>query len=705
MFARWGHVVTGHRWTTVIVVVMLALIGSGYGLGVFGSLTQGGYEDPNSEAVRASQVIQETEGTTAADIVAIYTVPEGQTVDSPEVGAAVADALGELAADDVNSVFTYWDTQDPALRSDDGLSAVALITLAGEDSTDKQPIYDDIEDTLRVAGVDTALAGITPLESAISEQTKKDLIFAEAISLPVVLVLLVLIFGGVVAASLPVLVGGLAVGSAMGVLHIVAGFTSVSEFAINVASLLGLGMAIDYGLFIVSRYREELADGREVRGAVVRTLSTAGRTVAFSATLLIIALSTLLLFPQPFLTSLAYGGMAAVALAAIMSLTVLPAVLALLGTNIDRLRVRRHTHPHAKRSGGFWPRLANVVMRHPVAIATPIVVGLAVLVSPFLSTTFGLPDERILPEADPARAAIETLNEQFPAFGETGIQVVADSDQPLPEDAVASFAAEVNAVDGITDVVPTSAPSSSVLVLDAQYDGDTYGDTANQAVRDLRDLAAPEGSDVLVGGLTAANVDSLDAIGEQLPLMITILVGATLVLLFFAFGSIVLPIKAVIMAAVSLTATFGALTWIFVDGHGASLLGVTPQPMEIGIIILMAAVVFGLSTDYEVFLLSRIVEAHDHGATTEEAVKIGLTRSGRVITAAALLLIVVTGAFALSGIQMMRFVGVGMIIALTLDATIIRMLLVPALLKLLGSANWWLPGPLRGVQQRFAIRD
>lgn len=704
MFASWGRLVSRHRWTTLITVVVLALAGAGYGLGVFGSLTQGGYEDPESEAVRANQLVQAAEGTTAADIVAIYTAPEGRSADSPEVGTAVAEALGDLPPEDVTSVVTYWDTQDPNLRSADGRSGVALITLTGEDSSDKQPIYDDIEDTLRVDGLDTHLAGMTPLESAISEQTKADLILAEAVSLPVVLVLLVIIFGGVVAASLPVLVGALAVGSALGVLHLVAGVTEVSEFAVNVASLLGLGMAIDYGLFIVSRFREELAGGQETRGAVIRTVSTAGRTVAFSATLLLIAVSTLLLFPQPFLRSLAFGGMAAVALAAIISLTVLPALLALLGPNVDRLSVRRRGH-HAKDDGGFWARLADFVMRRPVAIATPLLVGLAVMISPFLSTSFGFPDERILPAGDPARVAVETINDQFPALGETGIQVVIDAGQPLGEDVVASFAAEASAVDGVTEVVPTSAPDSSVVVLDAQYEGDTFGDQATQAVRDLRDLTPPDGTEVLIGGTTAANVDSLDAIGESLPIMIVILVGATFVLMFLAFGSIVLPIKATIMAAVSLTATFGVLTWIFVDGHGASLLGVTPQPMEIGVVILMAAVVFGLSTDYEVFLLSRIVEAHDLGATTEEAVKVGLTRSGRVITAAALLLIVVTGAFALSGIQMMRFVGVGMILALVLDATIIRMLLVPALLKLLGPANWWLPRPLRRVQQRFAVRD
>ncbi|PSL06166.1 RND superfamily putative drug exporter [Haloactinopolyspora alba] len=697
MFARWGTAVTHRRVPVLVAVIVVALALGGYGLGVFGSLSQGGYDDPGSEAAQAVRLSQQNPAAASPDVVAVYTAPEGTTVDSPGVRRPVTAALGDLPADSVAAVRSYWNSDDPSLRGDGGRSGLALITLAGDSSDEKHDAFDRIEESLHVEGVRTELAGQIPLEAGTSEQIEQDLVLAEAVSLPVVLVLLVLIFGGVVAAALPVLVGALSVLSALGVLHVIAGMTTVSEFAVNVASLLGLGMAIDYGLFVVSRFREELDDGVDAHEAVRRTVATAGRTVAFSATLLIIALSTLLLFPQNFLNSLAYGGMAAVALAALISLTVLPAVLSLLGRRVDALAIRRRGGP--ARPGRFWPRLADGVMRRPLLVALPILAVLMLLISPFLDARFGQPDERILPEDDPARAAVEYLEAQFPDVSADTVRVVLDTRGTAASPSeLESFAAEIREVGGVTQVAPAGALDAGVVVLDVWYEGATFGDRARDVVGDIRAMDPPAEAGMLVGGLTATSVDSLDAITDRLPVMIAVLVGATLVLLFLAFGSVVLPLKAAIMAAVSLTATFGVLTWIFVDGHGAGLLHVTPQPMEVGTVVLMAAVVFGLSTDYEVFLLSRVVEAHDDGATTAEAVRTGLTRSGRVITAAALLLIVVVGAFSLSGIQMMRFIGVGMIIALALDATVIRMLLVPALLKLLGPANWWAPGPLRRLR-------
>ncbi len=686
-------------------MVLLAVVGGTYGVGVFDSVSQGGYEDPGSEAVLALRTLQSDPATAAADIVAVYTAPDGERADTDAMAAAVGSALEELPRHAVAGVTTYWETEAPFLISADGGSALALITLAGEDSAAKQALLGDVQDALYVDGVQTTLTGTAPVEAAISDQAKHDLFRAEGIALPIVMVLLVVIFGGVAAASLPVLIGVLTVSMALGVLRLIATVTDVNEFAVNVAGLLGLGMAIDYGLFIVSRFREERHGGAAVADAVRTTVATAGRTVAFSALLLVVALSTLLLFPQTFLNSLAYGGMTAVTLAALVALIALPAALAVMGHRIDAWQVpflRRRRRDRSR----FWNRLATGVMRRPVLVSVPILAVLVLLISPFLNTTFGSPDERVLPEGDPARVAIENLTTDFPAVGGDNIQVVlhADDHHPLDDAVVAAAVADVQAVPDVQAVDVTSPPQASVTVLEARYDGDAAGAAARQAVRTIRDLDPPDGVELLVGGATAIDMDSLDAITDQLPLMGAILVGATLVLLFLAFGSVVLPIKAAVMAAVSLTATFGVLTWIFVDGHGTGLLQVTPQPMEIGVVVLMGAVIFGLSTDYEVFLLSRIVEARANGADTETAIRAGLVRSGRVITAAALLLIVVTGAFALSGIQMMRFIGIGMIFALALDATVIRMLLVPSLLKLMGTANWWAPGPLRRVQERLALR-
>ncbi|NEE00977.1 MMPL family transporter [Phytoactinopolyspora halotolerans] len=704
MFDRWGRAVARRRRSVLLVAVVIAIVGGGFGVGVFDATVQGGYEDPNSEAVQAERLMESDPAVTSADVVAVYRAPDGGRVDTEAFGSRVQEAIDRLPEDAVAGATTYWDSGATFLISDDGRSALALVTLAGADSSEKQEQLDAVEEILQVEGARTTLTGPVPLESAMSEQTREDLFRAEAIALPATMILLIIIFGGLVAASLPVLIGVLTVPTAFGVLRLIAAATEVNEFAVNVAGLLGLGMAIDYGLFIVNRFREELAAGNDTESAVARTVGTAGRTVAFSATLLVVALSTLLLFPQNFLVSLAYGGMGAVALAAVVALTAMPAMLALLGHRVDAGRVRVLRAERTERTA-FWSRLADGVMRRPILISVPILAVLAVLISPFLNTTFATPDERVLPDGSPARVAVEELEAGFPAIGGDNIEVVMHADDgDVPDDAAAAFAERVQALPDVTAVERTSPPQASLVVFEAQYDGDSTGGPAQRAVDDIRALEPPPDAEVLVGGITALDTDSLDAIVEQLPLMALVLVGATFVLLFLAFGSVVLPIKAAIMAAVSLSATFGVLTWIFVDGHGAGLLNVTPQPMVLGMVVLMAAVIFGLSTDYEVFLLSRIVEAHAGGAGTEEAIRIGLVKSGRVITAAALLLIVVTGAFSLSSIQMMRFVGIGMIFALALDATVIRMLLVPSVLKLMGPANWWAPGPFRRIQRRLALR-
>ncbi|ASO23171.1 RND superfamily putative drug exporter [Actinoalloteichus hoggarensis] len=705
MFARWGAAVHRARWTVLISTLVITILGGFWGIGVFDRLTQGGYDDPNSEASAAAAVAAGALEGQAGDVVVMYRPSEGRSLDDPEVAAAIMENLADLPSEQVESAVSYWHTGMPQFVSDDGTVGLAVIGLVGEDDDEKLTAYEEIAEDLIVDEVSTQVAGGVVAEHAIGHRAEQDLIAAEIVSLPIVLLLLIVIFGGVVAASLPVVVGGLAVFGALGLLHLIALFTTVNVFAVNVASMLGLGLAIDYGLFVVGRFREEMDSGRGPAAAVRRSVATAGRTVAFSAVLLVIALSGLMLFPQEFLRSLAYGGMSAVALAALLSLTVLPALLGLLGHRVDKLSLPWLVRRRQRSTGEGWRRLADGVMKRPGLIAVPIIAGLVLLGSPFLNAQFGMPDERVLPADDPARIATEALKADFPQMGGDGIQIVLQGDGAAPDEAaVGGYLAEVSEVASIDSVAPTGA-SDEVIVLEAQVDGDPFGDLANQAVRDIRALDAPADAEVLVGGITAANLDSLDATAEMLPWMALLLVGATLILIFLAFGSVLLPIKAVIMSILSLSATFGTLTWLFVDGHGSGLLGVTPMPMEAGIIVLIAAIVFGLSTDYEVFLLSRMVEARAGGATTEEAVRTGLVRTGRVISAAALLLVVVTGAFAFSGIQMMRFIGVGMIIALILDATIVRMLLVPAVMKLFGDAVWWAPGSLRRLQERVGLSE
>ncbi|AGL17328.1 MMPL family transporter [Actinoplanes sp. N902-109] len=690
------------RWPVLVAAIVAVVAAGVWGMGVFGQLSEGGYNDPGAESSRAAEVVRTYLGAQGGDLIAVYR-PDSGTVDDAELGRTIEAQLHGLPTSAVTAVTGYWPGKQPQYAAADRGSAVAVITLAGEDDGAKLSSYRKVADDFAVPGATVQLAGAAPLNDASAARSTDDLATAEAISLPIVLVLLLFIFGSLVAAALPVLVGGCAVLGSLGVLHAIADSHDVNSFAVNVASLLGLGMAIDYGLFTVGRFREEQDAGRTPAQAVARTVATAGRTVLFSASLLMIALAGLLLFPQGFLKSLAYGGLAAVALAALLSLTLLPALLAILGPRVDKLPVRL---PH-RASRNRWERLAGAVLRRPVLVALPIVAGLLVLAAPISGVHFGENDERVLPAGDPARQAVTALKTDFPALSSAGVLVVlrGEDDAAPGADGTAAFAQRIAKVPGVAAVTPAGAGGPVVTWTATLRDKDPFSTSARDAVRSLRDLRPPLDATLLVGGTTARNVDSLTAIGNRLPLMIALLAGATLVLMFLAFGSVLLPVKAVLMSALSLSATFGILVWIFQDGHGAGLLSITPAPLEAGIVVLMAAVVFGLSTDYEVFLLSRMVEARTRGASTAEAVTTGLTRTGRVISAAALLLIVVTGAFALSSVTTMRFVGIGMIIALLLDATVVRMLLVPAVLRLLGDAAWWAPGPLKRLQQRAGLAE
>ncbi|CAL9662490.1 Trehalose monomycolate exporter MmpL3 [Actinosynnema sp. ALI-1.44] len=687
MFAKWGSLAYRRRWVVLIATVVLAVAGGVWGLGVFDKLSQGGYDAPDSESARANKVAEQAFGRTGGDVVVVY-----DTVDPAQLRKIDAQLSG-LPSDAVLTV------QDPFPSPEAGKSLVA-ITLRGSDSNTHVKQYEQIKDQLHVDGISEVVGGFIPTQKAINDMSSSDLATAEAVSLPIVLLLLIVIFGGLVAASLPVLVGGLAIMGSLGVLHAISLGAEVNSFAVNVASLLGLGMAIDYGLFIVGRFREEMAAGRTPEQAVKRTVMSAGRTVVFSATLLVIALSGLLLFPHGFLKSLSYGGMSAVAIAMVVSLTLLPALLGVLGHRVDKLAMpwRKKGEPYER----GWRKLAGVVMKRPVLFALPIIAVLVALGAPFLGVKFGQVTEKVLPEGNAVRVAAESINNDFPGLASGSIKIVITGD-PAPAD-VQAFATRVGAVPGIGEAVIAAEPKNGVWLVNAGLDVDQLSDEAKQAMKDVRALDGP-GDEVLVGGNTAVVSDSLDAVRAELPWMVLMLVGATFLLMFLAFGSILLPIKAVVVSALSLSATFGVLVWVFQEGHGADLLGVTPGPLESGIVVLMAAMVFGLSTDYEVFLMSRMVEARGRGASTEEAVATGLAKTGRVITAAALLLIVVTGAFAFSQIAMMRFVGVGMILALALDATVVRMILVPAVLKLLGNAAWWAPGPLKRIQERMAIHE
>ncbi|HWC80178.1 MAG TPA: MMPL family transporter [Pseudonocardiaceae bacterium] len=698
----WGSVVYRRRWLVIALVAAVTVLGGVWGSGVFDKLSQGGYDDPSSQSSQATNLVQQTFGKPEGDVVVVYTAPAGRTVDSAGLPEAALTTLHTLPRDAVAAQTSYWDTHAPTMITADKRHALAVITLNASTANQQKTAYQAIRNRLAVSGLSTQIGGTVPVQTAMTDRSSSDLELAEAVSLPVTLILLVVIFGSVVAALLPVLVGGLAILGSLGVLRIISLGVDVNSFAPNVVSLLGLGLAIDYGLFTVGRFREELAKGRTPAEAVRRTMATSGRTVAFSATLLVLALAGLLVFPVGFLKSMAYGGMSAVAIAAIVSVTLLPALLGVLGHRVDTWSVpwRRNPKPAA---GSTWlSRLAGAVLRRPLRFAVPIVAVLLILAAPFLSIRFGAANEKQLPPGDPTRAVAETISADFPGSGDHAAQIVLRG--PVGQAELANFVAGADRVPGVSGV-RVAGSRDGVTLLSAQLSGDPLGETAEHAVDGLRALPAPGRSQVLVGGFSAQVVDSVKAITDRLPLMIGILVAATLVLMFLAFGSVLLPIKAVLMSTLSLGATFGVLVGVFQLGHGAGLLNVSPQPLQAGMVVLIGAVVFGLSTDYETFLLSRMVEARNAGESSVDAVRTGLVRTGRMISSAALLLIVVTGAFGLSSLQTMRFLGVGMIVALLLDATVVRMMLVPAVLRLLGRAAWWAPGPLRRWQQRVGAHE
>ncbi len=744
MLARWAGLVVRRRWWILSVAAVLAVLAGVASTTLTGRLDQGGYEVPGSESVRADAAVTKTLGDHGVDALAVYTVPAGQSLRDPATVRAVQRKVAGLPGAKVAGATGWW--RQPAQLSRDGRTGAVGIRLQGTDKGDQLADWETVQHELDgepggaygVQGMTVRFSGWAAMGVAVNAQTESDLKRAELVSFPVLLVLLVVVFGGLIAAGLPLVVGGIGIVGALGVLWVLSAFTDVSVFAMNIVTLLGLGLAIDYGLFMVSRFREELhagaettgggrpadrsgdkdADRERVRAALAVAMRTSGRTVLVSGLTVAAALSGLLVFPQGMLRSIGLGGIAAVVVAALSAVTVLPALLAVLGYRVDALavpwgRTRRAGRPRsagrhalpAVRTERGWGRIGRVVMRRPALVAVVVIGALLLAGTPFLRAEYGEVDASVLPKGNPVRTATEQVRDRLPAASTDSAQVVlvgADGRAP-GQQAVRTFTADISAVPGMGQVAPLGGKGDRV-VLAAQVDGDPQGEAAQEAVRKVRELAPPAGVDeVLVGGPTASLVDSLHAIGDRLPWMLAVLAGAVLVLLFLAFGSVVVPVKAVVLSALSLTASFGAVVWIFQDGHLIGLLNTETGPIDASIPVLMLAVLFGLSTDYELFLLSRIFEAHRAGASAKEAVVIGLGRTGGLISAAALLLAVVVGAFALSGLKFMKLIGLGMLIAIAVDATIVRGLLVPAVLALLGGAAWWAPRPLARLAHRLAL--
>ncbi|MGH3255966.1 MAG: MMPL family transporter, partial [Streptosporangiaceae bacterium] len=706
-----------------------------WGTGVFGRLSSGdNFTPPSSQSQREANQADQVFGRNEADVVVLYRSAT-MTVADPAYRQAVTTALDTLPRADVAGVSTYWSTGSPSLVSNDRHATYAVLQLTGADDAARHTTYDAIKAELTPAslaanGVSAEVGGNVPMEVAINNEVTADIAKAEGFSMPVLLILLMVIFGSLAAASLPLAIGGVAILGSFTVLRLLTMATTVSIYSVNITTILGVGLGIDYGLFMVTRFREELHRQGTVELAVARTVATAGRTVAVSGVTVAVALTSLMLFRVDFLRSMGYGGVATVAVDVLAAVTVLPALLAVLGPKVNALRIRRSVHrPARDEESGAWYRLARSVMRRPIVYVTVITIALLALGAPFLRISWGGTDARTLPAASTIRQVSQTLDSDFPVNSTDPIEALLTGPAATSQAHLGAYIRDVEAIPGVISAHVTGIKAGvgagrragvgagrragvgagrrdSVARVDIGYTPAPVSDAARHIVTEIRAIPVPAGTAVLVGGTTAGLIDELSSLGSTLPWMALLVCVSTFVLLFLAFGSVVLPLKAIVMNVLSLSATFGIVVWIFQWGHLSGLLRFTPTgSIDPTMPILMLAIIFGLSMDYEVFLLSRIRERYDQTGDNTVAVATGLQRTGGVITSLALLLIIVIGAFSASGITFIKLMGVGMIVALIVDASVVRILLVPATMRLLGRANWWAPRPLRRLYGRYGIRE
>ena len=750
MFAWWGRTVYRYRYIVIGLMVALCVGGGIYGIDLGKHVTQSGFYDEGSQSVRASLLADGAYGRDrTSHIVAILTPPDDKKVDDPQWSKEMVDELDAFAAKHEDKVAGWagWlrapDSTDATvaqMKTQDMRKTFVSIPLKGDGDDEILKNYQAVAPDLKtINNGDIKLGGLNPLANELTGTIGVDQQRAEVAAIPLVAVLLFFVFGGVVAASLPAIIGGLSILGALGIMRLVADYAPVHFFAQPVVTLIGLGIAIDYGLFIVSRFREELAEGYDTEVAVRRTVMTAGRTVVFSAVIIVASSLPLLLFPQGFLKSITYAIIASVMLAAILSITVLAASLAILGPNVDALGVRtllrvpflrnwsvsrtiiewlaektQKTKTREEVENGFWGKLVNRVMKRPIMFAAPIVILMILMIIPLGKLALGGISEKYLPPDNQVRLAQEEFDRTFPGFRTEPLTLVikGDEGQPVTDQQVAEIRSKAMAISGFTD--PDNNPDAmwkprpgvsndpSVRVI---QNGLVNRNDAAKKINELRDISPPRGLSIYVGGTPALEQDSIHSLYAKLPLMVLLLITTTTILMFLAFGSLVLPIKAALMSALTLGSTMGILTWMFVEGHGSGVMNYTPQPLMAPMIGLIIAVIYGLSTDYEVFLVSRMVEARDRGMSTTESIRIGTATTGRLITAAALVLAVVAGAFVFSDLVMMKYLAFGLLIALLLDATIVRMFLVPAIMKMLGDDCWWAPKWMKRLQIKIGLGE
>ena len=699
MFEKLGHFLVKRRKGAVILFIVGILVAGTVGSMAFSRLDTAGYSDPNSDSYKVYEYL--TDELKLSDPAVVIVVDSGSTdVTDPLVtqkGLALEKKIGQ--EDGVSKTLSYWSSGGEAImKSSDGKAAYILVygdedpfTPQGQElGSYFQKNYDGAYD-----GLTLYAGGVGVISSAISEKIADDLKVAELISIPLTFILLAFVFGALAASAMPLIVGVAAILGAFFILYLFTLFTNVSIYALNLTTGMGLGLGIDYALLMVNRFREELARGKSVEDSIVSTMGSAGKTVFYSGMTVLVTLLSLTFFPLPFLKSFGYAGVSVVALAVVGAIVGLPPILALMGSKIDKGVVRRSAI--TPKDDGRWAQTARLVMKRPVAAVVLSLVILGIMAAPISNIKFSQGDSRILPADNKAAIATALQAERFP--GQTGNPIeiiIRDGSNKLEE--INAYATKLEQVAGIVDVVEPVTIGKDVRVV--AYQEMLPRTPESQAlIHDVRNVEAPDGT--LVGGVAADYTDSQDGIARTLPWALAWIIFSVLILIFVFTGSIILPIKAVLLNFMSLGATMGVLTWVFIDGNLQWLVGsfTVTGSLDTSIVILIAVMVFGLSMDYELFLLSRIREEHLAGKSNVESVAVGLQRSARIITAAALILAVVFAAFVTSGVTSIKTMGFGVALAVLLDATIVRGLLVPALMRLMGERNWWAPKWM----QRFTL--
>ena len=745
MFERWGRFVYRNRWATLVgsgVVLAISVVGLLMG----GTLTSGGPLTSNLESARAGNLVTSELG--AAKFTSSFDLifkSDTLSVSDATYQSALTDAIAPLQGDDrILSLTTPYNAPSPrvaqAFTSKDGHEALVVVELKSS-GHQSWADYAALKKEVRSTGLTITGTGFVPINQAFNTTLETDLQRAEFVTIPVTLILLIIIFAGIVAAGLPLGVGILTIIGGVGGTFYLNRFTDVSQYAINIVTLIGLGVSIDYSLFVVNRFRDEIAKGASREDALATTIATAGRAITFSGLTVAVGLSAMLFFQGTFMASMGAAGAIVVAIAVLYGLTFLPALLALLGPNVNRLRIPSFGRATSS-GGGFWHGLATWVMKRPIVVLVPTVAFLVIAATPFFSLRLANGNVDMLPTHIEARQGYDRLIADFPGQDQTTFNIVVSypSDTPLTQNRIMDQYALDRRIAAIPNVLHTTSiydldPNLGLYDYEQMYTGDpskipaavqplmssTVGkhivliqatsaagpstDTARNIVKAIRADQGVTDGQVLVGGETAVDLDVIQFIYGQVPWAVGTVVLLTYVLLFLLTGSVVLPLKAILLNFLSIGASFGALVFIFQQGHFSSLLGFTPQSLDPSIPVILFSIVFGLSMDYEVLLVSRMHEEYVRLGDNTAAVASGLEKTGRLITGAAAVMFAVFMAFGLAEVVIIKAIGIGLAIAVAIDATIVRSLVVPAVMRLLGDVNWWAPRPLRRLYDWIGIGD